>query len=320
MSLKELEDDIKEKNLKSIYFIYGDESYDIERYVEKIKKCFSNLVLGVNFFEMDKNNISDLSNVCEGVSFLGEEKLVIIKNTGLKFNMDILDSISNDKLVIIVTEQSVDKRTTDFKSLSKVAFTVEFAKQNERDAIFFIVKTLGAYGLKIKDEVARYMVSVCTEDKQTLVNEFRKIVAYVEPAGEVTREIIDKICVKTLDAKVFEITDMLLKNDKLSAIKLYDDLIASKTYAGVIESILFKHIKNIYQIKLMMQDDRYKNIDIAKELKIHPFVYSKLKQKVNKYRIEDLEKIIREFDQYDISSKTGKMDQILGLKKILMLM
>lgn len=320
MSLNKLDKDIKEKKLNNIYFFCGDESYDIEKYISKIKNCFKNLTLGVNLFEIDKNNIADLEAVCEGVSFLGEEKLVIIKDTGIKFNIDILNNISNDKLVIVIAESSVDKRTTDFKKLSKISVVVEFNKQTKKDSISFIIKTLNAYKIQVKNEVAEYMVSVCTEDKHTLINEFRKIVGYLKQGEQLTKEIIDKICARTIEAKIFEITDLLLKDDKKSAIKVYDDLIASKIYIGVIESILFKHIKNIYQIKLMLENDCYKNLDLAKELKIHPFVYSKLKSQINKYSINELENIIYEFDKYDISSKTGKMDSIIGLKKLLMLM
>lgn len=319
MSLKILDEDIKNSRLSGIYFLYGDESYDIQRYINKIKKCFNNLTLGVNYFEITKDNISDLASVCEGVTFFGEDKLVIIKETKLKFNIDILENISSDKLVVIIIEESVDKRTTDYKKISKMSVVVTFNKQTPKDAVFFIIKMLNAYKIKVTKEVAEYMLSVCTEDKQTLINEFRKITAYLKPSEQLTKEVIDKICVKTIDAKIFDIIDLLLKDDKQSAVKLYDDLIASKVYTGIIEAILFKHIKNIYYIKLMMQDENYKNIDIAKELKIHPFVYSKLISQINKYNIDKLENLIYEFDKYDFLSKTGKMDQTLGLKKLLLL-
>ena len=82
MSLKILDEDIKNKKLHGIYLLYGTEKYDVENYFEKIKKCFTHLELGVNFFTLDKTNIDSLQDVCESVSFFGLEKLVLIRNIG----------------------------------------------------------------------------------------------------------------------------------------------------------------------------------------------------------------------------------------------
>ena len=73
-----------------MYLLYGTEKYDIENYVEKMKKCYSNLSYGVNYFVLDKSNIESLVDLCDSVSFFGLDKLIVIKDTGLKFNKEIL--------------------------------------------------------------------------------------------------------------------------------------------------------------------------------------------------------------------------------------
>lgn len=319
MNLKDIDDEIKQNKISGIYFFYGDEGYDIERYVNKVKKSFARLERGVNFFEIDKTNIKELENTCEGVSFFGEEKLILIKDTDIKFDLDILSNVLNNKLVIIVTEKDVDKRTANFKALSKIAKTVEFAKQNEKDAAFFVIKTLGAYNIKVPQDVAEYVVNVCTENKQILINEFKKVVAYLKPGDTLNKEIVDKLVVKTIDAKVFDITDLLFKDQKEKALIMLDDLLATKVYIGIIESLIFKQIKNVYLLKLAQNDPYYMNVDIAKALNIHPFVYSKLKQVAFKYTKEHLESLMFEMEKYDVNSKTGKIDAVIGLKKIILM-
>ena len=290
--------------------------------MDKIKKCFSNLASGVNFFVLDKTSIDSLEDICDSVSFFGLEKLVVIKNTGLKFRKEILENINNPELVIVIIEDNVDKRTSEYKYLSKKAVCVEFNRLNEKDAVFFAKRMLNAYKINVSDEISRYLVSVCTEDKQILINEFRKIVAYLNSGEALTKEVIDKICSKTLDAKIFDLMDCIIAKDKQRALLLLDDMLAQGTYIGVITSMIFKQVKQIYQIKLMENKIRQTGIslDVAKELGMHPFVFSKLKVASSIYDITHLEELILDFDEYDENSKTGKIDMVLGLKTLILKM
>lgn len=322
MSLKILDEDIKNKKLKGVYLLYGTEQYDVENYIEKMKKCFSNLEAGVNYFVLDKTNVEKLEDYCESVSFFGLEKFIVIRNTGLKFNKTVLENITNPELVIVITEESVDKRTTEYKYLAKNAVCVEFNKLNEKDAVFFVKRMLNAYKINVTDETAKYLVSVCTPDKLILINEFRKIVAYLEQGQILSKEVIDKICSKTIDAKIFDLMDLVMGKNKKEALNLLEDMIAQGTYIGIISSMMFKQIKQMYQIKLMEQKMRETgmNVDIAKELGMHPFVFSKLKSASYNYTLEHLENLMLDFNEYDENSKTGKIDIILGLKQIIIAM
>ena len=60
--------------------------------------------------------------------------------------------------------------------------------------------------------------------------------------------------------------------------------------------------------------------DIAKELGIHPFAYSKLKAASSNYSLDHLENLMLDFNSYDENSKTGKVDIVLGLKQIILSM
>ena len=40
-----------------IYLLYGEEKYDLNLKIEKVKKEFDNLEIGLNLFYLDKENI-----------------------------------------------------------------------------------------------------------------------------------------------------------------------------------------------------------------------------------------------------------------------
>ncbi len=318
--MNKLDEDIKNRSVKGVYLLFGDEKYDVERYLDKIKKSFDDLENGVNLFVLDKTSIDTLVDVIESVSFFGLQKLIIVKDINLKFNKDILENITNPELAIVFVEDSVDKRTAEYKYLAKKAVCVECSKLNEKDAAFFVVRTLNQYKIKVSDEVAKYMVAVCTENKQTLINEFKKIVAYLNEGDTLTKEIIDNICTRTLDAKIFDLMDFIVQKNKKEALKLLDDMLAQKTYIGVISGMMYKQIKQIYQIKLMEKKIRETGINenIATALGMHPFVFGKLKSAASSYTLDGLEKLLLEFDEYDSNSKTGKIDFEVGLKRIIL--
>lgn len=320
MQFKELENEIKEKKLSGIYYIYGDETYDINRYKERIiKNYLQRPTLGINYFIIDKSEVEKLKDICEEVTFFGSKKLVHIKNTNLKFNIEYLTGVANKELLIIITEESVDKRTKEYKELSKTAKCLECKKLKEKEAAFFVKQTLNAYKIDISDELASYVIAICTVDKNILINEMKKIVAYMNNESKLTKEIIDNVCIKTLDAKVFDLLDLIFSEDKRLLIEKLDELLEQKTYIGVVSIMIFKQIKQIYMIKLL--NEKAKNeglqIDVSRELGIHPFVYAKLKYIVPKFTKKALEELLIEFATYDKNVKVGKIDAIIGLKNIL---
>ena len=56
--------------MSNIYLLYGEEKYDLDQRVEKIKKEFQNLEIGVNLFYITNDNLDELESVTQGVTFL----------------------------------------------------------------------------------------------------------------------------------------------------------------------------------------------------------------------------------------------------------
>lgn len=299
--------------MSNIYLLYGEEKYDINQKIEKIKKEFSNLEVGVNLFYVNSDNVDELESITQGVTFFGSEKLIIIKNTNLKFNVNLLKDLEEDIKVIIV-EDNVDKRLTDYKTLSKIAECIEYKHFDERQMTEFIINILKKYNVKISYEDAEYMQSVCGDDKYNNINELQKLVIYVGSGGTITKEIINNVCSKTLSAKLFDVLDDIINKKKDIAIKQLDFLIKQKEPIVKIYIMLYKQFKQLYMIKVLKQKGE-KNI--AQELGMAPFIVKKLSYACDKYTEQELKNVIYAFDDYDKKTKNGDMDFEIGLKKII---
>lgn len=312
--LSNLEQKIKQGNLNRMYLFYGEEKYDLNRIVDKIKAQFENLSVGVNLFYISKENIKELSSICENTTFFGDRKLVIIKNTNLKFDMKTVLNNMSDETVLIIIEDSVDKRTSEYKEISKIAECVEFKHLDSKEMSQYITQVLKQYGLNISAQDSEYMVNVCGDDKSNNINELKKIVSYLETGSTVTKETIDRICVKTLNAKIFDMLNKVVNKDKVKALEDLDQLLMLKEPLVKISIMLYKQVKQMYMIKYLKMQKRN---DIATILGIHPFVFKNLSIASDKYSLESLRKLIYMFDEYDEKTKIGEMDFEIGLKKII---
>lgn len=299
--------------MSNIYLLYGEEKYELNQKVEKIKKEFSNLQVGVNLFYINNENIDELPSITQGVTFFGSEKLIIIKNTNLKFDTNIIKDIDEDIKVIII-EESVDKRLSEYKNLAKFAECIEFKHLDAAQMTDFIIATLKKYNVKISYEDAQYMQNVCGEDKSNNINEMQKLVIYVGNGGTVTKDIIDSICSKTLNAKIFDVLENIINKKKKIAIEQLNTLLQQKEPIVKIYIMLYKQYKQLYMIKLL-KDKGEKNISAA--LGLHPFVVKKLLASCDKYTQSELKNIIYAFDEYDQKTKNGDIDFEIGLKKII---
>lgn len=296
-----------------VYLLYGEEKYDLNQKLEKIKKEFENLEVGLNLFNLDKENIDELKNLVEGITFFGSKKLIIIRDTKLKLNTELLKDLDEDITVVII-EESVDKRTSDYKTIAKIAECSEFKFMDEAKVKEYIMSVLRRYNITISIMDAEYMSQMCGNQKSNIINELNKLVIYLDGNSTVTREIIDKVCSKTLNAKIFDVLADILNKKKKQAITQLNELLAQKEPIVKIYIMLYKQIKQMYMIKYLKEKN---SPNIVQILGIHPFVYKNLSKSCDAYSLDELKNILNEFDVYDEKTKIGEMDFEIGLKKII---
>ena len=297
-----------------IYLVYGDEKYELYRFIESIKKKQENLELGINYFNITNENINEIDSIYETVTFFSSSKLVIIKDTKLKFDIQKLLDKSDSEDTYVIIEDSLDKRTSEYKLLSKNSEVKEFKHLNEKELSIYIINVIKQYGLNISADTAYYMINNCSTDKYSIINEMQKLVILLDKGTNITKSHIDEICSRTLTTKIFDMLDYAIRKDKKNAIKLLDELLITKEPIVKISIMLYKQIKNMYLIKYM-QNCNINNINEI--LKLNPYIFTKLSKSCNNYKLNKLKDIIYRFGEYDYKTKSGLMDFEIGLKQII---
>ena len=143
MTVLELEKNLKNQKLSSVYLLYGKETYLLENSLKKIKKLFGELKEGLNYIKIDNASIDMIIRELQTPPFGYEKKLIVVKDTellkkqGKKKNVllseqidkiatyieENIDDIKNQNILIFV-EEEVDKNSL-FKQIDKVRNCVQ---------------------------------------------------------------------------------------------------------------------------------------------------------------------------------------------------
>jgi len=238
-----------------IYLYYGEERYLLENKVKKIKKDFGEQVKGINYIQIDDTNVEELISDLETPAFGFPKKLVIAKNTGLfkkekktssksktakegketkkkktgsEEKLPLPEKIANylqanekelnETVELIFIEEEAEKNTL-YQTIEKVGEVKEFTLLKLPEIVANLKKIVSAYQVNLEDSTAKYLVESCGTSMQDLINEVRKLIEYKGAGGTITKEDIDKLCMKQIQAVIFDLTDNLGKKETRKSIR-----------------------------------------------------------------------------------------------------
>ena len=323
----------QKKELKSLYLLYGEERYLLENSVKKIKKDFGELVLGINYIQLNEISLANLIENIEMPAFGFDKKLIIIQDSGLfkksKTGKKLNDYLTNNvasyieenikmikqNCVIVFIEENIEKnKLVDI--INKDGLVYEFKSLKLPDIIKKLKDICNSYEVKVDEQTLKYFVEICGTDMQVLINEIRKLIEYAGKNGTITKVAIDKLAIKQLEIVIFDLTDSLGNKKVDESIQILKQLIYQKEPIQKILITLYNHFKKLYIVKL---SEKY-NSNVAENLKLKPnqtFLISKYSKQAKYFKENELKKILEELIELDNKSKSGLLDINIGLEAIL---
>ncbi|MBU5450392.1 DNA polymerase III subunit delta [Acetivibrio sp. MSJd-27] len=331
MFSKELDKRLKSGVVDPVYLFYGNEDYVKEVYVERIKEIvLQNDMMEMNFHPI-KENITkeELTELIDSVPMMCDRKLIYLNGLGIVKSglkqeikdtvMDILADIP-PYAVIIIKEDTIDKRQKALlKQIEKKGVIVEFPYLSENDMITFVNREVGKYGKKIKKEDIEYLIYLCDTSINAILREVEKLCNYVGDAQIITREDIDKMVKKSIETRIFELSDAMVSKNKTLAYQILSELKLFKFQypAATLLSLIARHMIGIYNMKI--NSDVYATSEKMKYLdgKVPPFVVNKyIKQGAN-LSADSLKSFIKEISKLDIQTKSSGLDGYLAVEKLI---
>ena len=335
LKIEELENILNTKTIEGIYLFYGKETFLLEQQVKKVKNIFGEKIKGINYILIDESNIEELISNIETPAFGFEKKLVIAKNTGIfkreskgriggvskelkeKINDYIKDNIKliNETTIIIFIENEVEKNAI-YNTIEKLGTICNFEEQKPFQIIKRLKNICKSYKVDADESVLQYFIECCGINMRELINEIRKLIEYAGENGKIEKIDIDKLCIKKMEAVIFDLTDYLGQKKAKQAMDVLYNLISAKEPIQKILITLYNHFKKLYFVKLAIQ----LNKDIPTSLNLKPnqtFLVNKYTMQAKSFKTSELRKIIQELEDLDYNYKIGLIDINIGLEAIL---
>ena len=334
LTVENLEKDLKQGNLNSIYLLYGEETFLLESCLKKIKNNFGERKEGINEIKLDDTNVNSIISDMETPAFGYEKKIIIVRNSGLfkkegkrktGVNTKLIENVARyinenietikEAVVLVFVEKEIEKNEL-YKEVEKNGIVCEFQELKPIQLIARIKAICKAYKVNIDDNTAKYFIECAGTNMQDLINEIRKLIEYGGENSEITKKEIDLLCIKQLDSVIFDLTDNIGKKNVTKALQVLNDLLYQKEPIQKILITLYNHFKKLYITKLAIRENK----NIAESLKLKPnqiFLVKKYKMQANYFGEKELRTIIEELINLDYNYKTGLMDLNIGLESIL---
>lgn len=306
---KKIIEGIKNKDLKPIYFLMGDEPY----YIDGIAKYIEDTVLledekGFNQMVLYGRDVTveDIVSNAKRYPMMSEKQVVIVKEAqDLSRTIENLVSyVENPQpstiLVICFKYKTLDKRKKLSKLIEKNGILFESKKLYESQMPDWIRRVLAGKGHTITPKAAIMLVEFLGNDMSKVNNELEKLQLIIGPGEQITAQHIEDNIGISKDFNNFELQNAIGSKDIKKAFTIIQYFSQNpKSHPIVLTiSLLYSFFSKL--LKYHALTDKSK---APKELGVSPYFIKDYQVAARNYPMKKVSKIISVIRDVDMKSK-----------------
>lgn len=310
MEFNQIFKDLKAKNYKPIYFLFGEEEYFIDKisdYIEEHvldenEKEFNQTVL----YGLDTDTVS-IDAEAKRFPMMAQYNVVIIKEAQNLKNWEVLENYFKNpsKSTILVFNHKFKKpdgRSKAIKAVKQNSVYFESKKLYENQVITWLEQLVRANGFNIDPRASLFMVESVGYELSKLSNEASKMFINLEPGDRIDASFIEQNIGVSKDYNVFELTNALGNKNVFKANKIIQHfgnnekayplpLILPSIYRFFSQLLLFYSAKTMDQGKL------------ASVMNVNPYFVKDFKKYAPNYSVKKIARIMSALRKADLRSK-----------------
>ncbi|MBM7541692.1 DNA polymerase III subunit delta [Amphibacillus cookii] len=337
MNYMEAVEHLKQQVEDSVFLIYGEEQYLIEKIVEQIinvkldKIDVRERLEHVIRFDLDQTAIDEVILEVETYPFLGGDKVVIAdqasfltakpSKTSIEHDTNRLINYLNDPvdfsvLILIAPYEKIDERKKIAKRLKKSALTICCEEVKPWHLDKWVEHMIKSYHIVFEHGVQELLISEAGANLSILEKEIEKLSLNVGEGGTVTLDIAKNLISHQGNTSGLKLVDTVLTKDLQLAIQTYKDLLRLNEEPIALVALLASQLRVIYQVKLL-QKKGYSQKQMAQQLKLHPYVVKMGIERERRFSLNYLYYCIGKCAETDQAIKQGKVEKNLAFELLL---
>lgn len=309
--VKQIVTDIRNGNIKPIYFLFGEEPY----YIDKISQFIEKNVLtaeekGFNQMVLygKEASIDEIVGNAKRYPMMAERQVVIVKEAQeLSRTIEqLVDYVENPQpttvLVICYKYKKLDKRKKLYKSVSKHGVLFESKKLYENQVSEWLRKVLHGKGYSISHKAAIVLVEYLGTDLSRISKELDKLTLVLPKESQITPADIEEHIGISKDYNNFELKKAIGEKNVLKATRIVNYFAQNPKNNPFVLTVSLLH--NFFSQLLQyhgLKDHSPKNV--ASALRVNPYFVGEYQIAAKNYPMKKVSSIVSHLREMDLKGK-----------------
>ena len=303
--------DIKEGNLKPIYFLMGEEPYYIDRLSDYIENnVLSEEEKGFNQTVLYGRDVSieDIVSAAKRYPMMAERQVIIVKEAqDLSKSIDKFENYASDPmpstvLVLCYKYKTLDKRKKVTKLIEKSGLVFESKKLYENQVGQWINRVLQAKYYSIEPKASAMLIEFLGTNLEKINNELDKLQIILPLGSTISANDIEENIGFSKDYNIFELRKAIGEMNQLKSYKIAQYFSENpKDHPLVMTTgMLFSFFVQLLQYH-GLKDKNPKNV--ATILKVNPYFLKDYDVALRNYPMKKVSRIVTLLRDIDVKSK-----------------
>ncbi len=303
--------DIKEGNLKPIYFLMGEEPYYIDRLSDYIENnVLSEEEKGFNQTVLYGRDVSieDIVSAAKRYPMMAERQVIIVKEAqDLSKSIDKFENYASDPmpstvLVLCYKYKTLDKRKKVTKLIEKSGLVFESKKLYENQVGQWINRVLQAKNYSIEPKASAMLIEFLGTNLEKINNELDKLQIILPLGSTISANDIEENIGFSKDYNIFELRKAIGEMNQLKSYKIAQYFSENpKDHPLVMTTgMLFSFFVQLLQYH-GLKDKNPKNVAVI--LKVNPYFLKDYDVALRNYPMKKVSRIVTLLRDIDVKSK-----------------
>jgi DNA polymerase-3 subunit delta len=274
----------------AVYLLLGDDEERKAHSVEQLRRG-----LQPEAYDASETGPEAVISACNSYSLFGDGPFVLVKNLdawNAAQKAVIVNYLENPSpgTHLVLLGKKLGTREKLLAAAKKTGEVYNFEQPTGRALVEWIVGRAKKLSLDLPEDVARSLIERCSGDKMRLARETEKLALYVGE-GAATHEDVKVLCPPDVQSNIFTFVDALAAGKRSKALKLLEDLIGSGEPPLRVTYMVRRQFRLVAQARTLFERGTSQG-EVAKGLKVPPFVARKLEEQARALGEEDLERAL----------------------------